>query len=122
MCKAGLVGVGNINVNPIFLSTTNLMIVPGSRCIDAGNPVAAYNDTCFPPSLGTARNDIGAHGGPGACGWTVPPWPVIVTPPTNQTVFAGNPATFSVTAAGSALTYQWKFNGTPISGKTDASF
>ena len=70
--QGGFLGTGNINYNPVFLSTANLMIVPGSMCIDAGNPAPLYNDLCLPPSLGTARNDIGAHGGPGACAWPPP--------------------------------------------------
>ncbi len=65
----GYAGVGNINVNPVFDSTSNLQIIPRSNCIDAGDPDPSYNDSCIPPSLGTVRNDIGAHGGPGACAW-----------------------------------------------------
>ena len=67
--QGGYSGTGNINLNPIFESLTSLKIVPGSPCIDAGDPNTIYNDICFPPSLGTERNDMGAHGGPGACGW-----------------------------------------------------
>lgn len=64
-------GIGNISGNPIFLSTSDLIIVPGSPCIDKGSTNTVYNDVCFPPSLGNApsskvRNDMGAHGGPGA--------------------------------------------------------
>ena len=45
--------------------------------------------------------------------------PVIVLPPTNQAVNAGWPATFSVTATGTApLTYQWRKNGVNIPGAT----
>jgi hypothetical protein len=62
----GFTGIGNINRNPVFLSTSDLIIVDGSPCIDAGNTNAAYNDVYFPPSLGTEVNDMGAHGGPGA--------------------------------------------------------
>ncbi|MGA1863774.1 MAG: hypothetical protein ACMUHX_01800 [bacterium] len=68
----GFTGEGNINGDPILdgstdcESSTDLKIVPGSCCIDAGNPDPNYNDIYFPPSLGTERNDIGAHGGPGA--------------------------------------------------------
>ena len=40
-----------------------------SPCIDKGNPDPQYNDVCLPPSLGAARNDMGAYGGPGACQW-----------------------------------------------------
>lgn len=65
----GWEGEGNINLNPSFESPTNLIILDGSPCMDAGNPDPAYNDSCFPPSLGTDRNDMGAHGGPLACGW-----------------------------------------------------
>ena len=49
--------------------------------------------------------------------------PSITTQPANQTVTAGQTASFSVTAAGTAtLTYQWKKNGTAISGATGASY
>src|SRR5690606_27526432 len=47
-------------------------ILEFSPCIDAGDPDPIYNDSaaCSRPPYGTERNDIGAHGGPGAC-WTV---------------------------------------------------
>src|SRR5882672_6558847 len=49
--------------------------------------------------------------------------PTIVTPPANQTVTAGQTATFSVTASGTApLSYQWQENGADISGATLASY
>lgn len=64
---------GNINFNPVFAGTgcaaADLRIVAGSPAIDAGNPDPERNDTCFPPSLDDARNDMGAFGGPDACGW-----------------------------------------------------
>jgi hypothetical protein len=48
--------------------------------------------------------------------------PLIVAAPQSQTVTVGSTATFSVAAAGSGtLTYQWVFNGVPISGATGAS-
>jgi hypothetical protein len=62
----GFTGTGDINRNPIFLSTTDLIIVPGSPCIGAGSTNAIYNNVYFPPSLGVGGNDMGAHGGPGA--------------------------------------------------------
>lgn len=67
--QGGYTGAGNINFNPVFNSS--FQIVLGSPCIDAGSPDTSYNDVCFPPSLGTARNDMGAHGGPGACNWNI---------------------------------------------------
>ncbi len=49
--------------------------------------------------------------------------PYIIAQPVNQTVTAGQTATFSVTAAGTApLTYQWQKNGADISGATAASY
>src|SRR5436305_978809 len=52
-----------------------------------------------------------------------PAAPSITTQPANQTVTAGQMATFTVVAAGTApLTYQWKKNGTAISGATSSSY
>jgi hypothetical protein len=49
--------------------------------------------------------------------------PAITTQPTGQTVTVGQSATFTVTATGTAtLTYQWKKNGSAISGATSASY
>ena len=49
--------------------------------------------------------------------------PSITTQPTNQTVTAGQSATFSVTAAGTApLSYQWQKGTTAIAGATSASY
>ena len=49
--------------------------------------------------------------------------PSIATQPTNQTVTAGQTATFSVTAAGTApLSYQWQKGTTAITGATSASY
>ena len=49
--------------------------------------------------------------------------PVITQSPTNQTVYASQPATFSVTATGTLLTYQWRFFTTNIlAGAANASY
>jgi hypothetical protein len=57
-------------------------------------------------------------GANGKCG--VPP--LITSQPTNVTVTAGNNASFSVTATGSLpLSYQWRLNGTNVSGATNSS-
>ena len=49
--------------------------------------------------------------------------PSITTQPTNQTTFAGQAATFSVTATGTApLIYQWQKNGVAISGATSSTY
>jgi hypothetical protein len=49
--------------------------------------------------------------------------PSITTQPTSQTVTVGQTATFSVTSSGATpLSYQWRKNGTSISGATSASY
>jgi O-glycosyl hydrolase len=48
--------------------------------------------------------------------------PVITTQPSATTVTAGQDAVFTVTATGTGVTYQWRRNGTPISGATGASY
>ena len=54
---------------------------------------------------------------------SAPVAPTITTQPANQTVTAGQTATFSVVASGTApLTYQWQKNATAIAGATAASY
>lgn len=48
--------------------------------------------------------------------------PSIVTHPADLTVSAGQPATFTVTANGQSLTYQWQRNTADIPGATQASY
>ncbi len=49
--------------------------------------------------------------------------PAIQTPPQSQTVTAGGSVQFSVTASGRpAVTYQWYFGSTPISGATSGTY
>ncbi|PTY06178.1 hypothetical protein DB347_12055 [Opitutaceae bacterium EW11] len=49
--------------------------------------------------------------------------PSITTQPQSATVTAGNPASFTVGASGTApLAYQWKKDGTAISGATSATY
>lgn len=51
------------------------------------------------------------------------PAPAITSQPASQTITAGQTATFSVTASGTApLNYQWQKNGVSISGATSSSY
>jgi hypothetical protein len=56
----GINGIHNINTVIMFAdtSTDNYRLLPGSPCINAGNPDPEYND------VDGTRNDIGAYGGP----------------------------------------------------------
>ncbi len=81
----------NINFNPVFLSTSCLQIIPPSPCLDAGDTARVYNDACFVNgnrrrSWGSPRNDMGAHGGPGACDWDTSQLCIIVTSVSNAMV------------------------------------
>ncbi|HYL65433.1 MAG TPA: immunoglobulin domain-containing protein [Candidatus Methylomirabilis sp.] len=60
-------------------------------------------------------------GGPG--GGSTPVAPSVTAQPTNQTVTAGQTATFSVTATGTApLSYQWQKSGSDIANANSASY
>ena len=48
--------------------------------------------------------------------------PVITGQPQNVTVAQNSPASFTVTATGSGLTYQWRLGGVPIGGATGATY
>jgi len=48
--------------------------------------------------------------------------PTITTQPASKSVTAGATATFSVVASGTTPSYQWRKNGTAISGATSASY
>lgn len=47
--------------------------------------------------------------------------PVIVTEPEDALVNQGDPVTLSVTASGPLLSYQWWYNGLPVSGATGST-
>ena len=67
--ECGYPGLGNINAEPDFAGEDDFHLKEGSAGIDAGAPALFLKDRCFPPSMGSDRADMGAYGGPGACGW-----------------------------------------------------
>lgn len=49
--------------------------------------------------------------------------PAITTQPASLTVTAGNPATFTVVASGTApLSYQWQKDGAALTGATSSTY
>ena len=65
----GWPGYAVINADPLFVGEGDYHLSDASPAIDAGAPYDEHKDACFPPSRGSTRNDIGAYGGPRACGY-----------------------------------------------------
>ena len=111
----GAPGEGNISQNPLFSSLTTFLLFPASPCIDGGRTNEVYKDTCFPPSQGTERNDMGAYGGPSACSWITGDAPVILGNPKSLNSCLGMNVSFRVSAVGAPpLSFQWYFNVTNL--------
>ena len=70
----------------------------------------------------SSSSSSGSSGGGGAIDTPPLTAPTISAPAENQSVVKDETATFKVLATGSALTYQWKKNGTDISGATSSSY
>ena len=111
--QGGYPGEGNKSIAPLLQGGT-LALRSTSPCIDAGNPDPRYNDSCLPPSRGTAINDMGAYGGPAACCWLNPCGPPVITSqPKSLNACINSSAILCVTAIGDEpLRYQWYFHGT----------
>ncbi len=56
--KGIVMGSGNIQLDPLFVDTTNWHLKLNSPCVNAGDPGPAFND------LDGTRNDMGIDGGP----------------------------------------------------------
>jgi alpha-tubulin suppressor-like RCC1 family protein len=69
----------------------------------------------------TVTNDKGSVTSNEATLTVVPP-PTITASPTNQTVAVGATASFSVTATGESIAYQWRRDDQPIAGANAATF
>ena len=79
--------------------------------------------SCSITAILVAFSFVGCGGYSGTVNGNGPIPPYINTQPANQTVTAGQTATFSVVAAGTPpLTYQWQKNGTDITGATSSSY
>ena len=102
------------NSTDISGATSSTYTTPATSITDNG---ALYSVVVF-NGAGTVTSNQAAltvSAAPGA--------PAIGTQPASQTVAAGQTASFSVTATGNGpLTYQWKKNGTDISGATSSTY
>ncbi len=94
--------------------------IPGAIAASLTIPVVATSDAgaydCY------VSNDCGNTSSAFAS-LTVDATLAITAQPVNQSILVGNPALFAVTATGAApITYQWRKDGAPIAGATNASF
>src|SRR5205823_12300444 len=103
--SASLIGIGS-NTSTGALTTASLITV-GTHSI-----TAVYGgDGTYSASTSAALTQIIDGSAPS-----------ISVPPASQTVCAGGSVTFSVTASGSDLTYQWRKGGIAISAATGTSY
>ncbi|MFI5059622.1 MAG: choice-of-anchor D domain-containing protein, partial [Candidatus Acidiferrales bacterium] len=94
-------------------ATLNVSFAPTTAGSDSGGITITSNDPQTPTTSITLAGT----------GTSAPVAPTITTPPTNQTVTAGQTAVFAVVASGtSPLSYQWRKNGANIAGATAASY
>ena len=115
--KGGPFGVSGITtpstIVPGGSATMNVSFTPTTAGSDTGSISITSNDPNTPTETvaltGTGTSSVVA--------------PTITTQPVNQTVTAGQTATFSVVAGGTApLSYQWQKNGVNIAGATASSY
>jgi hypothetical protein len=95
--------------------------IGGATSASYTTPAAAASDNgaSFTVKVTDATGSVTSN----AATLTVDVPPSITGQPANQTVSAGQAASFSVAATGTAtLTYQWKKNGAAIGGATSASY
>src|SRR5207249_3585447 len=88
--------------NGSSLTLTNVSVT------DAGNYNVLVSGTC-----GSAVTN--------SASLTINQYVIISSAPVDQTVCAGASASFSVSATGTGLSYQWLHNGTPVAGATGSS-
>jgi hypothetical protein len=95
--------------------------ISGATSASYTTPATVFTDngSQFAVVVSNLAGNITSH----ATTLTVNALPFITTQPSNQTVSAGQTATFAVAASGTApLSYQWQKGGANISGATSASY
>lgn len=118
----------NIIADPLYVDANqhDYHLRPGSPAVDAGDPDSKFEDTVFPPSLGSALNDLGAYGGP----FAVPEKRKSNDPPEAhagqaQDVYVGERVTLdgseSIDPNGDALSYSWRLVSKPKASQAKLS-
>ncbi len=99
-------GVDLVNSAHVNGATTNSLSILNTTSADADTYTCKAGNTCSGFLTSTAANI------------TVNALPAISTQPTGNSVCSGDPVSFSITATGTGITYQWKKDGVVL---TDGS-
>ena len=112
-----------------YINSGGTLTPVGGGCNDDSNvcPGTSSRQSCiaFPATAGTTCYLMagGWNGGSGNLSITASEVPIAITQqPAGGTAIAGGAFTFSVSATGPGLSYQWQLGGANWSGATDASF
>lgn len=121
----GAVNEGSaINLSIVATNATSYQWKKGSSDISGATSATYTKAGAVPADAGSytcvATNAVGSTTS-GAAVITINPLPVITTQPTSKAVNENSTLTLSVVATG-ATSYQWKKNGTNISGATSATY
>lgn len=96
--------------NPISGAVSSTLVLSNVNSVNSGSYIVVVNGSCGSPITSPAAV------------LTVKQLPVVAQNPVAKTVVEGSSATFSVTATGDNLTFQWQKDGSPLAGKISASF
>jgi len=101
-----------LNGTAITGATNTTYTIPATTNTDAGSYTVTATNTLGNVTSSAATLTVNPAG-----------TPAITTQPTSQTVFLGYSATLTVVATGTpTLAYQWKLNGTAITGATNTTY
>ncbi len=95
---------------PIVGATNANLVLNSPVASDAGSYTVVVNGSCTPTSLTSTSATLVVNTNPRITSGTLAP----------LNVCQGNLAIFSITATGTGLSYQWRFNGVPIVGNASA--
>ncbi|HML57818.1 MAG TPA: immunoglobulin domain-containing protein, partial [Ferruginibacter sp.] len=122
ICEGGTI---NLNVTatgtptPTYQWKKNNINIPGETSSTFSIPSAVFADGgSYTVTVTNSCNSITSA----AANVVVNMAPAVTVDPTNETVCEGSPVTFSVTATGTNLTYQWRKGGVDINGATASSY
>lgn len=114
-------GVSVEGASPLtFQWRKNGQDIPGATGITYTTPPLTLDDDGSRYSVVVSNSKGSATSGEARL--TVKPKPAITAQPTGQSVALGATATFSVTATGESLSYQWRRNDVDIGGANAASY